>query len=566
MKRNKIHVLIGIMFLLIHFSAYAQTPESISYQAVVRDSDNKLSTNKNVGVRISILLDNQDPVYVETHAVTTNSNGLMSLQIGKGNLVSGLFASIGWASGTYFVRTEIDPSGGTDYSLSSVTQLMSVPYALHAKTAQTLTGSVSYNDLDDTPSLFEGDYEKLTNRPMGSQTGDILYWEEVAASGDDDQNESGWRYLPRGAFGMVLTVDESGKPAWVNIAQLMSFVADAKYDTLYASAGPNGTITPRGKIAVIEGGLAQFTITPNAGYGIDTVYVDSVAISLTGIDRTQPYSYTFTNVDTTHYIHAVFARKKVNFSIRYEGVQAEDVGVWVNWDSEQGTGMKISDSDEYYTAPGSSFPLTVWLAKRTGMIIKLDNVDITSTLIANNYMYTIAVETDDREVDIIFRKNEKTYAVGDVYPANGSPQGVVVMVGSGGENGVIMHMDEETAVWSVNDEELIGTTDESDGRNNRVAAERLAEYPVFSKSANYGEDWYLPAINELFFILNNYKAINAGLQAIPNAVELNPGGFYWSSTERTQDYAWGVKIGEGKDYFYKPEELRMRVVKQIEFE
>jgi len=84
----------------------------MSYQAVIRDNSNALVTNQMVGMQISILQGsaNGAAVYAETQAPTTNANGLVSLEIGGGNLVSGNFASINWANGPYFIKTETDPS------------------------------------------------------------------------------------------------------------------------------------------------------------------------------------------------------------------------------------------------------------------------------------------------------------------------------------------------------------------------------------------------------------------------------------------------------------------------
>src|SRR5690554_2619759 len=80
-------------------------------------------------------------VYTETQTPTTNDNGLVSIQIGGGED----FDEIDWANGVYFIKTETDPSGGTNYSISGTSQLLSVPYALHAKTADSVTGLPSGN-------------------------------------------------------------------------------------------------------------------------------------------------------------------------------------------------------------------------------------------------------------------------------------------------------------------------------------------------------------------------------------------------------------------------------------
>ena len=135
----------------------AQSPEKMSYQAVVRDASNALVTNQTIGMQISILQTTATgtAVYVETQTPSTNANGLVSLEIGTGMVVSGTFATIDWANNTYFIKTETDPTGGTTYTITGTTQLMSVPYALHAKTAEGVTGTINYTFLTSSASLSE---------------------------------------------------------------------------------------------------------------------------------------------------------------------------------------------------------------------------------------------------------------------------------------------------------------------------------------------------------------------------------------------------------------------------
>jgi hypothetical protein len=127
--------------MLLSAFAFAQSPDKMSYQAVIRNSSNALVTNQPVGMRISILQGSSsgDAVYVETHSPTTNANGLASIEIGGGIVVSGTFSTINWANGPYFVKTETDPAGGTSYSIMGTSQLLSVPYALHAKNTDSWT-------------------------------------------------------------------------------------------------------------------------------------------------------------------------------------------------------------------------------------------------------------------------------------------------------------------------------------------------------------------------------------------------------------------------------------------
>ena len=134
-----------LMALLLASIVFAQSPEKMSYQAVIRYSNLELVTNAAIGMQISILQGSESgtPSYVETQNPTTNANGLASIEIGDGTVVSGNFLAIDWTNGPYFIKTETDPSGGTSYSITGNSQLLSVPFALHAKAAERVEVNVS---------------------------------------------------------------------------------------------------------------------------------------------------------------------------------------------------------------------------------------------------------------------------------------------------------------------------------------------------------------------------------------------------------------------------------------
>lgn len=130
-----------ISALLLCFVSFSQSPQLMSYQAVIRDASDQLVTSQ-VGMQISILHGTIDGtvVYSETQTPTPNINGLVTIEIGGGTVVSGDFTTIDWSVGPYFIKTQTDPSGGTTYTITGTNQLLSVPYALHAKTAEMTTG------------------------------------------------------------------------------------------------------------------------------------------------------------------------------------------------------------------------------------------------------------------------------------------------------------------------------------------------------------------------------------------------------------------------------------------
>ena len=156
-----------LVFLIVSYVAFGQTPEKMSYQAIVRDASNTLLVDKLVGIKVSILQNSEtgSEVYVETHSVVTNMNGLVALEIGTG-VTSYDFSSIDWTNGPYFVKVETDPNGADNYSISGVSQLMSVPFALYAKTSG--NGITS-----DQADAIVANTAKIS-LPSGGNEGDVL--------------------------------------------------------------------------------------------------------------------------------------------------------------------------------------------------------------------------------------------------------------------------------------------------------------------------------------------------------------------------------------------------------
>jgi hypothetical protein len=180
---------VPLLVLFLSTVAVAQAPQRMSYQAVIRNTEGTLLTSSAIGVKVSLLQGSEagTAVYEETFSGTTNENGLLTLELGGGTPVSGSFAAINWSTGIYYVKTETDPTGGTNYSITAVGQLLSVPYAFYAsnssvqgKTTIILTGDVTdaeaaaqltrelgYNTeniiIDGTTQLTTVDFSGVTN-------------------------------------------------------------------------------------------------------------------------------------------------------------------------------------------------------------------------------------------------------------------------------------------------------------------------------------------------------------------------------------------------------------------
>lgn len=158
------------LLLLLGLSSFlfAQTPHSFKYQAVARDGDGAVLTDQMISLKVQILKGSTDgaAVYVETHTTLTNPFGLVNLEIGRGAAQTGQFSAIEWGVDDYFLRLDMDASGGANYQLMRVAQLLSVPYALFAHNGiqfdagmecdETTEGAVRYDPDSKSLQLCDG--------------------------------------------------------------------------------------------------------------------------------------------------------------------------------------------------------------------------------------------------------------------------------------------------------------------------------------------------------------------------------------------------------------------------
>jgi len=271
--------------LFISVSVFAQSPEKLSYQAVVRNAENNLVINQAIGIKISILFDNEAGavVWSNTHQTpTTNGNGLFSIVFGESHLTQG-FADIDWSAGSYFIKAEIDPTGGVNYTITSISQLLSVPYALYAKTAET------------------ADYNNLSNKPQGTNVGDIQYW-----------NGTSWNNVAVGLPGQFLQLSSTNIPTWIGtLPTVITLFAEASGMTsgicgAQVTATGSFEVTSRGvcwslatnptigtnNFTVNDSGTGSYTGSITGLAEFTTYYVRAYAINLIGTSYGEQMSFT----------------------------------------------------------------------------------------------------------------------------------------------------------------------------------------------------------------------------------------------------------------------------------
>jgi uncharacterized protein (TIGR02145 family) len=157
---DNMNILRFIVLLIFPLLGISQAPQRINFQSVLRNTNGEVLSNREVSLRISILSGTitGTTVYIETHDKTTDASGLMSLQIGGGTVLSGVFGNINWGSSAHFIKLEADFSGGNSYVLLGTQELMSVPYALYASKTDTSVLNLALRlaaelNISDTASL-----------------------------------------------------------------------------------------------------------------------------------------------------------------------------------------------------------------------------------------------------------------------------------------------------------------------------------------------------------------------------------------------------------------------------
>jgi len=202
--------IIIIVFLVFScFDVSAQSPFGINFQAVARDIQGNELPNDDLHVKLDIIQNNLggDTIYSETHSLVTNNFGLFSLVIGQGDTDLGDFSSINWGSDIFFLATSISDSGVSGmFSPISTSQLISVPYALHANTV------TNADDADADPGNEVNlalDFDDLSNVLSITDLEGVLS-ADLSSLNDEDANPENEIITEATLDGSDLQITEAG--------------------------------------------------------------------------------------------------------------------------------------------------------------------------------------------------------------------------------------------------------------------------------------------------------------------------------------------------------------------
>jgi len=211
------------LFLLMGTVLLAQSPKAVNYQAVLRDAQGNLIKSKSVSLRLSVLKGSAtgSASYTETHSTSTNEYGMVNLQLGNGS-TSDDFNSILWGADAHYLKVELDETGGSSYKNLGTTQLVSVPYALFANTANEaatakkadIAKNVENADQDSTNEL-----QTLTltgNKLTLSDNGGTVTLPSGGGGGSDYDQDSTNEIQTISLTGKVITLSGNGGSITLN--------------------------------------------------------------------------------------------------------------------------------------------------------------------------------------------------------------------------------------------------------------------------------------------------------------------------------------------------------------
>lgn len=503
-------------FLL--FSVYAclaQAPNLMTYQAVVRDASGNIASNRNITLKLGIFQGSASGilVYEEYHTTTTNVNGLATVVVGQGTILTGTIAGINWANGPYFFRTECDVNGGFSFTLSGTTQIVSVPYAMYAQYAangpagatgpQGPAGATGPQG-PQGPQGINGALVKTTVEAAGVNcaTGGfkLEFGQDANNNGTLDASEinaSLTRYVCNGAAGPQGPAGATGPQGIQGVA---------------------GTQGPQG----VNGALVK-TSTEPSGTNCTTG----------GIKLEFGQDANNNGVLDASEINASLTRYVCNGATGAAGATGAT-----------GPAGATGSAGPAGPAGPSGTNGRNTLIKRTpvsaGVNCQFGGTKLEFGLDNNSNNVLDASEINNSLTTYVcngFNSNNQWYVGKDTLG------GIVYFVYQGSDglpHGLIVSKTETSLSWS-SPSSLVGANSSFNGVfNTNLMTNSLSKTWV----QNLGAGWYLPSIDELKILLDARFLVNSALQNSSSTLIPNT-GFYWSSTEATAANGFRLNVLTG---------------------
>ena len=555
---KKITLLLFLYLLQITF-IHAQTPpNAFNYSAVARNASGQPIANSTVGIQISILKTSTvgTTVYRENHAVNTDAFGLFNLVIGAGSIQSGSMTTINWGNDHYYLRVGMDASGGTNFLTMGTTQLLSVPYALYAKSAGTVTNSndndtSATNELqalslkNDTIYLTNGGFVKL---PLSKDTSATNELQTLSIKNDTI-------FLSNGGF---VKLPSSAPSSFVSA----NITTKAIVGITPNSATFGGIVSNANSNQIIERGVVYATSTNptvnskkiNIGTGIGTY--DSITSRFFGYEH-------FLQSNTTYYVRA-YAITENNITLYGNEVSfttaiytpptiTTNSPTFITSNSARLGGTISATNGNTITDRGVVFYLNPnpTIGNSTNFQTSSDtNVRYQGFLPSNTLYYARAyVRTENGVVTYGNQITFTTLSTGQIGAGGG-----IVFYDKGNNTGGWQYLecapnDQSASIqWGCSGT-LIGTTLDFalDSNTNKIVAgcneASFAAKLCFNLVLGGKSDWYLPSSYELELMFRNLRYNNLG--NFSSAV-------YWSCNEENNSFAKVVDFGNSNYYFSYP--------------
>ncbi|MCF8381350.1 MAG: DUF1566 domain-containing protein [Bacteroidales bacterium] len=295
-------------FLFVPKELYAQVPQNINFQAIINDADGN-SVEATIGLKVSILKDSESGtlVYSERHTIDSDEHGLVRIKIGAAETVYlGKFDTIDWSAGPYFAKIDISPTGGFNYSISTTSEMSSVPFALYALKAESVAQGFAETDpvfaesaayrISEEDTIRWNSVSKKSRFSIGDiYAGGIIFYLEpngehgLMASLNDIASDAVW------SPGTSLTNANSTFNGYKNSADIVALAGPGNYAAYYCD-----TLSTGGNSDWFLPSTDELFLLFKARYSIDKALEEDNVGETTGLSNESYWTSTERNVSEAH--------------------------------------------------------------------------------------------------------------------------------------------------------------------------------------------------------------------------------------------------------------------------